>query len=178
VATVQDFAVDLFAEALPELGVLRDLEIENDALEEDRGDLALKRLVCVLDRLRLSSLDSHAAIVSLTPVQRLADSPAARRLTKLSLWFAEDAKGDEAVAVLAASPHLTDLRELILEDSAAFTDRALLAILDSPSLAGLTRCRLRPNEDMPLSEELVRRFAERFGPEIEQDATVVRSERT
>src|SRR5262245_55214547 len=151
----------------------------NDSDADALGGDALEHLVSILGRVPLASLDSHSEINSFDPVQELADSPAARRLTKLHLWFGEHfssdyENGDEYVAILADSQHLTGLRDVELEHSRTFTDAAFLAILDSPHLAGLSKCRLRPNVTMPLSAEVIRRFAARFGPQIEEDAVVER----
>lgn len=173
-AVIQDWAINLFAEALPVLTVLRELEIENDSLVDDGGDLALERLVSVLDRLSLASLDCHSNVDALETIELLTATPAVCRLAKLMLWFDSGETGDECVALLAASPYLTGLRELVLEHGEVFTDKAFLAILDSPRLADLERCWLRPNNaHMPLSESVVRRFAERFGTRVEEDATIV-----
>jgi uncharacterized protein (TIGR02996 family) len=161
---IQDWAVILFAEAIPELGVVREMAIENDALA-DIGDEAISRLVAVLDRLPLRELDSCSALEDLETAELLAESPAMSRLMGLNLWFQCGETGDEVVGVLASSPHLTGLRSLRLEHSQTFTDEAFLAILDSPTLAGLTHCWLRPNEGMVLSREVIRRFQSRFGEE-------------
>jgi uncharacterized protein (TIGR02996 family) len=170
---IQDWAVILFAEALPEQGVLRELEIENDALA-DFGDEAISRLVAVLDRLPLRELESCSGLEDLETSELLAESPAMSRLAGLNLWFECGETGDEVVRVLARSPHLTGLRSLRLEHSQTFTDEAFLAILDSPTLAGLTRCWLRPNESMVLSREVVQRFEARFGEEGVRWVTGVR----
>jgi uncharacterized protein (TIGR02996 family) len=161
-AVVQDFAVILFAEALPDLGVLRELEIENDATA-DIGDQAIERLVSVLDRLRLRTLDSAAAIEELGTVRLLAAAPAARALERLAVWFDFGDDGEAAVAVLAASPHLAGLRTLEVEHSRTFTDAAAEAVLDSPHLKGLTRCVLRPNAEWRVGAAVLKRWRKRFG---------------
>jgi uncharacterized protein (TIGR02996 family) len=170
---IQDWAVILFAEALPELGMVREIAIENDALA-DIGDEAISRLVAVLHRLPLRELESCSAIEDLETAELLAESPAMSRLTGLNLWFQCGETGDDVVRVLARSPHLTGLRSLRLEHSQTFTDEAFLAILDSPTLAGLTTCWLRPNEPMVLNREGVQRFEARFGEEGVRWVTGVR----
>jgi uncharacterized protein (TIGR02996 family) len=171
-ATIQDFAVILFAEAIPELAMLRELEIENDATA-DIGDAAIERLLAVLERVPLRELDSHSSIDDLDTVRALAAAPGVRRLEVLKVWFDCEPTGDEAVRLLATSPHLTGLRSLELEHSRTFTEQALLDVLGSPTLAGLTKCSLRPNEDMPIKAAVLRRFEERFGAEGVQWASAV-----
>jgi uncharacterized protein (TIGR02996 family) len=161
--TVQDYAVVLYAEALPRFGVLRDLDIENDSVA-DMGDRIIRRLAPVLDKLSLRSLDCHESLPCPKGARLLAKSRGLRRLESLNVWFEGGDNGDEAVALLAASPHLTNLRSLVVEHSEVFTDRALLTILDSPTLSGLTKCWLRHNAPMTLSEPVLRRWEARFGP--------------
>ncbi len=162
--TIQDFAVVLFAEILPELGMIRDLDVENDSTADGYGDWALRRLVPLLERLPLRSLDLHGPIDSLETVRLFAASPGLRSLEKLDCWFEENVDPGEAVRLLADSPFLTRLRSLELEHRRAFPDAAVRAVLDSKSLVGLTRCVLRHEEKTRrLSASILKRFRERFG---------------
>jgi uncharacterized protein (TIGR02996 family) len=175
-ATAYPFVVEFFAEALPVVApVLRSLEIDSDG--DESADEALSRLPSVLGKLALTRLDCHCPVQEYDALRFLLAASALRRLTKLHLWCedpdwgAED--GDEWVRLLAGSKNLSGLRDLYLEHSRTFTDDAFVTVLDSRRLAGLEKCWLRPNEAMPLSAEVVRRFAARFGPQIESDATVL-----
>jgi uncharacterized protein (TIGR02996 family) len=159
---VQDYAVVAFAEALADVAVVRDLQIENDSVA-DLGDEIVERLVPILSRLRLRKLDSAESIPSLDSVRTLAASPGLRHLEELAVWFDGEDNGDEAVEILLAS-HLTALRSLTLEHSRTFTDRAFLAILNAPALAGLRHCKLIWNENLEISPEVEQRFEARFGP--------------
>jgi hypothetical protein len=164
---VQDWAVILYAEAIANLEVIRELEIENDAVAEDLwdlGDQALQRLIPILQRCSLVELDSHSGITSLKTVRLLASCPGLRSLKTLKLWFDCGDNGDEIVQLLAASPHLSGLASLEQEHSQTFTDISALAVLDSPHLAELTRCRLCPGESkIKLSAPVLKRFRKRFG---------------
>jgi uncharacterized protein (TIGR02996 family) len=177
-ATVQDWAVNLFAEALPHVGVLRELEIENDTVVDGAGDVAMGRLIGVLGKLPLESLDVNASIDDLETIGLLVSIPAARRLKKLGFWCDDGLEtGDECAAVLAGSPHLCGLRDLEMGHSEGFTEEDFLAVLDSPHLTGLVRCRLRHSDGhLRIRESVVRRFAARFGAEVEDDVTVVPDE--
>src|SRR5262249_43089448 len=120
-AWVEAYVVHLFVEALPQLTVLRHLDLDDDAGNDD-ADPALRRLVPYLDRLPLETFDCHAPIEELDTVQLLADSPHLQRLSSLALWFDFGETGDEAVALLAGSPHVAGLRALKVEHSLTFTD--------------------------------------------------------
>jgi uncharacterized protein (TIGR02996 family) len=159
---VQDWAVILYADALADLEVVRELEIENDAVAAV-GDAAFQRLIPVLGRLSLRVLDSHSEFSSLETVQQFVASPGVRSLTTLSIWFDHDVGSDEAVRAVADSPQFESLRTLELEHSRTFTDAALEAILHSPHLRGLTRCVLTPNEQWEIGPAVLRRWRERFG---------------
>ena len=80
------------------------------------------------------------------PVRFLAASPAARRLSKLHLWFSVLENGDEFVAILADSPHLGRLTTLNLEAAGGFSETGLRALADSPHLPCLTYIDLRPHQ--------------------------------
>ena len=161
---VQDYAVVCFAEALSDLGVLRDLEIQDDG-DAELGDRVLERLSRVLDRLSLRRLSIDPWVFDWDALECLTRSPGLKGVTELRLNFhvEDDGTGDEGIRVLAASPHLTNLRSLRVEDWLTFTDASVQAILDSPYLANLTECDLTDNEGMQISPSMVRRFRARFG---------------
>jgi uncharacterized protein (TIGR02996 family) len=162
-ADMEAYAVNLFAEALPELSVLRELDLDDDSLSLD-ADESLRRLLSVLDRLPLKALDVHMPVTDPDTLRLLAQSPRLAGFATLSLWCEFGATGDEAARILASSPHCAGLRSLTLEHTRTFTNDAVLAILDSPHLAGLTACRLRPNDEpMRIRSALVKRFRARFG---------------
>jgi uncharacterized protein (TIGR02996 family) len=165
VVLMQGYVARLFGEALADLTLVRDLEIDDDsgAMEEE-ADPPLRRLLSVHDRLPLEVLDLHVPVTSPNTLRLLADSPHSRRLSSLDLLCDFGPTGDEAAGILADSPNLTGLRSLVLEHPATFTDDTVRAILDSPHLTGLTRCILHPNDEpLRISARFVRRFRARFG---------------
>ena len=69
---------------------------------------------------------------------------------------------DEAVRILARSPYLGKLEHLHLNLGHDYTDAAVEAILDSPTLKALKKVRLV--SDFPeLSAAVLQRFQARFG---------------
>jgi hypothetical protein len=158
-AVVQDFMVHLFAEAVFELSLVRELDIDEEWISE-LGDKVIRGLLRGIGRARLEKLHMATLQDSVAVIEEFAASPHIAGLIDLHLFLPDD--GDEAAKVLAASPHLRDLRKLGLSCQEALTDVALRALLDSPHLSGLNELEF-DCEGPDFSAGLRRRYEARFG---------------
>jgi uncharacterized protein (TIGR02996 family) len=159
-AEMEDWVVQLFAEAIFDLSVLRELRIDNE-LTEDRADAALDALVRVGRRSELRELGLCISPEDPATIEELTESPFLSSLTRLRILLPEGFP-DETLEALAASPHLANLRHLDFSCELP-TDAMLLAILDSPHLAGLTELRIQDADQDTFSPDLLRRARKRFG---------------
>jgi uncharacterized protein (TIGR02996 family) len=158
-AIVQNYMMHLFAEAVFDLTLATRLKIDEEWTVE-MGDGPLDGLVRSLDRGRLRSLDIGCPPATMRPIKELAANPALAHLLDLNLLLPNESS-DKAAKVLAASPHLSNLRRLALS---AWTlgDEGLRALLDSPHLEGLGELALDV-ETPRFSSELWQRYQVRFG---------------
>jgi uncharacterized protein (TIGR02996 family) len=154
----------MFAEAVPDLGGVRELTILPDDTEAVAGDRVVRRLLDVLDGLRLRTLElSTTGVADFRLIEALAASPHLAGLTSLQLlWIDGEGAGDAAARVLAASPYLANLRTLELYVSSPYTDAAIEAVVRSPHLQRLTRFQLY-TDDPELTEAGLALYRARFG---------------
>jgi hypothetical protein len=160
----------LFAPAVRDLGMVRHLELDFDETEPDIGERLIDRLVVCMAAPRLRSLHWNSILDAVEEIEALAAWPGVAELTELhGILFHdfdrdEDIRTDDVVRALARSPYLTNLRSLELNLYPGYSDAAIDAVLESPTLARLERLRLLA-DDEELSEAALARYRARFGEE-------------
>jgi uncharacterized protein (TIGR02996 family) len=166
-AGVEEVPLFTFAPALCDLGMVRHLAVLFDDAEPMIGDDVIRRLICTMSAPPLLSLDLGTMVEGFDGLRALAAWPGVaelRRFTGLTVsrHYSVEEPDDEAVVILARSPYLGKLEHLHLNLGNSYTDRAVEAILDSPTLKALKTVQLY-GDDHELSAAVLRRFRKRFG---------------
>jgi uncharacterized protein (TIGR02996 family) len=161
-ATVAESLFVIFSPAVRDLGMLRQLQLDDDL---DAGDYVIRLLIATMERPRLRTLRLYSVVDHLAPLRALAAWRGLEELTELALLAHpedESLSADEVMRILARSPYLRKLEHLDVRLYPEYSDAAVNAVLDSPYLKGLQQLRLR-SDHAELSEAVLARFRLRFG---------------
>jgi uncharacterized protein (TIGR02996 family) len=162
-ATLDEVMFLIFAPAVRDLGMIRDLKMIYDTNDLDVGARIIQHLIATMERPRLRTLRLNTMLVEMPPLYALAAWRGLAELTALTgpSTYGEHMNADEVVRALARSRYLRKLEVLEVDTSEAYTDAAVDAVLASPYLRNLKGLRLI-NEDAELSNEVLERFRARF----------------
>jgi uncharacterized protein (TIGR02996 family) len=161
---IEEVLFYLFAPAVRDLGMVRELTLMADEMEPEIGDDVISRLIDHLGEPPLQVL--HLGTMTTNDeegIKELVNWPGmsqVRRLTALDCGG--DSQADAVLYVVSESPYLRNLEHLQLLFSDAYTDAGIELLLSSPNLPRLQKVQLYC-DDHNLSVSVLARFIARFG---------------